>query len=218
MIRCSFCPYSGSEPFWLAFIEFKDRKLEEFCKKYTEGAAQFHVVLQRQHYFANDVQDLDSKECFRVGVTWDIHFGKPVFLNKESVLARVLSKTLAWEERPHCVVELEWQKLGSKEWIALKSVSDMNWAGLPRLSKSAYASISRGITWEVFPPELLEIIRGPCPPHLTDKSFASLVMKCGELLAERNKLLAEGLGQKHPGIMRVDAQIRTHLELLKATK
>src|SRR5690606_3405584 len=50
---------------WPAYIEARDRELEKFCEEWREGAGTFRVLLERGHYFGDDVPDQNSKVCFK---------------------------------------------------------------------------------------------------------------------------------------------------------
>ena len=116
---------------WLTFIELKDRKLEEFFKTYQEGKAMFHVGIFRQHYFGDEVPNRDQKDAFSVGLPRPNPFRAPVFLSKEAELSRNLRDRLPWEVHVWAVVELEWKKLGSQQWVELVSMPQMHWYSVP---------------------------------------------------------------------------------------
>ncbi|MEZ5384064.1 MAG: hypothetical protein R3F13_00975 [Prosthecobacter sp.] len=116
---------------WLAFVEFKDRLLEKFFASYQEGAARFHVGIIRHHYFEDDVPNIDRKYSFRVSPAPPNTFQASVFLDKESPLAEQLRTRLPWETHVWAVVELEWKKLGTQQWVELSAIPQMHWYSLP---------------------------------------------------------------------------------------
>lgn len=116
---------------WLTFIELKDRKLEDFFKTYQEGKAMFHVGIFRQHYFGDEVPNRDQKDAFSIGLPRPNPFRAPVFIAKEASLARQLHDRLPWEVHVWAIVELEWKKLGSQQWVELVSMPQMHWYSLP---------------------------------------------------------------------------------------
>ena len=116
---------------WLAFVELKDRKLEEFFKGYTEGRFMFHVGIYRQHYFEDAVPNRDQKDAFSVGLERPNPFRAPVFLAKDSSLSKTLATRLPWETHVWAIVELEWKKLGSQQWVELVSMPQMHWYSVP---------------------------------------------------------------------------------------
>lgn len=116
---------------WLTFIELKDRKLEEFFKTYQEGKAMFHVGIFRQHYFGDEVPNRDQKDAFSIGLPRPNPFRAPVFLSKDAQLSRELRDRLPWEVHVWAVVELEWKKLGSQQWVELVSMPQMHWYSVP---------------------------------------------------------------------------------------
>lgn len=116
---------------WLAFVEFKDRLLEKFFQSYQEGPARFHVGIIRHHYFEDNVPNIDRKYAFRVSPAPPNIFQASVFLDKESPLAQQLRTRLPWETHVWAVVELEWKKLGTQQWVELTAVPQMHWYSLP---------------------------------------------------------------------------------------
>ncbi|MCF7789130.1 MAG: hypothetical protein K9N47_23600 [Prosthecobacter sp.] len=121
---------------WVAFVEFKDRMLEKFFQTYMTGKACFHVGIIRHHYFEDGVPNLDHKDAFRVGPAPPNSFQASVFLDKDSALAQELRIRMPWETHVWAVVELEWKKLGSQQWVELSAVPQMHWYSLPMAPKS----------------------------------------------------------------------------------
>lgn len=120
---------------WVAFVEFKDRMLEKFFQTYMTGKACFHVGIIRHHYFGDGVPNLDHKDVFRVGPAPPNSFQESVFLDKDSALAQELRVRIPWETHVWAVVELEWKKLGSQQWVELSAVPQMHWYSLPMAPK-----------------------------------------------------------------------------------
>jgi hypothetical protein len=116
---------------WVAFVEFKDRMLEKFFQAYQPGKACFHVGIIRHHYFQDDVPNLDRKDVFRVSPAPPNSYQASVFLDKDSELAQELRSRMPWETHIWAVVELEWKKLGSQQWVELSAVPQMHWYSLP---------------------------------------------------------------------------------------
>lgn len=116
---------------WLTFVELKDRKLEDFFKSYQEGRFMFHVGIYRQHYFDDAVPNRDQKDAFSIGLERPNPFRAPVFLPKDSPLAQTLRDRLPWETHVWAIVELEWKKLGSQQWVELVSMPQMHWYSVP---------------------------------------------------------------------------------------
>ncbi|WP_395742953.1 hypothetical protein [Prosthecobacter sp.] len=127
---------------WVAFVEFKDRMLEKFFQTYQTGKACFHVGIIRHHYFTDDVPNLDRKDAFRVGPAPPNSFQASVFLDKDSELAQELRTRMPWETHVWAVVELEWKKLGSQQWVELSAVPQMHWYSLPMAPGPAPRNIS----------------------------------------------------------------------------
>lgn len=122
---------------WVAFVEFKDRMLEKFFQTYMTGKACFHVGIIRQHFFEDGVPNLDRKDAFRVSPAPPNSFQASVFLDKDSPLAQELRVRMPWETHVWAVVELEWKKLGSQQWVELSAVPQMHWYSLPMVPKSS---------------------------------------------------------------------------------
>ncbi len=116
---------------WVAFVEFKDRLLEKFCQTYQKEPVRFHVGIQRQHYFEDGVPDLARKDCFRIEPAPPNSFQGHAFLEKDTAFAKELRTSIPWETHIWAVVELEWKKQGSQQWVELKAVPQMNWHSFP---------------------------------------------------------------------------------------
>lgn len=116
---------------WLAFVEFKDRLLEHFFQNYQEGRARFHVGILRTHYFDDGVPGLEGKDAFRIMPAPPNSFPATAFLEKNTPLAQELRTRIPWETHVWAVVELEWKKSGSQQWVELGAVPQMHWYSLP---------------------------------------------------------------------------------------
>ncbi|MFN0077678.1 MAG: hypothetical protein ACKVY0_14505 [Prosthecobacter sp.] len=136
---------------WLAFVEFKDRLLEKFFQTYQEGPARFHVGIIRHHYFEDGVPNLDRKDAFRVSPAPPNPFQASVFLEKETALAQELRARLPWETHVWAVVELEWKKLGSQQWVELSAVPQMHWYSLP-MAPRPISTPQKALEREELPP------------------------------------------------------------------
>jgi hypothetical protein len=161
---------------WLTFIELKDRKLEEFFKGYHEGRFMFHVGIFRQHYFDDAVPNRDQKDCFSVGLERPNPFRAPVFLSKESPLAQQLRERLPWEVHVWAIVELEWKKLGSQQWVELVSMPQMHWYSVPAQPKAKPVSAPEqpsSLPAEPVPPPLGNAAAGSPPKAapVTEEKF-----------------------------------------------
>lgn len=156
---------------WLTFIELKDRKLEEFFKTYQEGKAMFHVGIFRQHYFGDEVPNRDQKDAFSVGLPRPNPFRAPVFLSKDAALSKELRDRLPWEVHVWAVVELEWKKLGSQQWVELVSMPQMHWYSVPATPRPISTSEKPPVeapaaapsSSEAFPPGIKRSPAGSAP-------------------------------------------------------
>jgi hypothetical protein len=136
---------------WLAFVEFKDRLLEKFFQACQEGPARFHVGIIRQHYFEDGVPNVDRKDAFRVMPAPPNSYNASVFLDKDSALAQELRTRLPWETHVWAVVELEWKKLGSQQWVELSAVPQMHWYSLP-MAPRPISTPQKNVEKEDMPP------------------------------------------------------------------
>lgn len=136
---------------WVAFVEFKDRMLEKFFQAYMPGKACFHVGIIRRHFFEDGVPNLDRKDAFRVMPAPPNSFEASVFIDKDSALAEELRTRLPWETHVWAVVELEWKKLGSQQWVELSAVPQMHWYSLPMAPKAS-APAPKTAQADEFPP------------------------------------------------------------------
>lgn len=159
---------------WLAFVEFKDRLLEKFFQSYQDGPARFHVGIIRHHYFEDGVPNVDRKYSFRVSPAPPNSFQASVFLDKESPLAQELRSRLPWETHVWAVVELEWKKLGSQQWVELSAVPQMHWYSLPLAPRQI--STPQQTTEQEMPPGISKNGSGSksSPPPGISKSNPSL--------------------------------------------
>jgi hypothetical protein len=137
---------------WVAFVEFKDRMLEKFFQSYQEGKACFHVGIIRHHYFEDGVPNVDRKDAFRVGPAPPNSFQASVFLDKDSALAQELRNRMPWETHVWAVVELEWKKLGSQQWVELSAVPQMHWYSLPMAPRTISTAQKTSAETEELPP------------------------------------------------------------------
>ena len=137
---------------WVSFVEFKDRMLEKFFQTYQEGKACFHVGIIRHHYFEDGVPNLDHKDAFRVSPAPPNSFQASVFLDKDSELAQELRSRMPWETHVWAVVELEWKKLGSQQWVELSAVPQMHWYSLPMSPKPISMPQKATVEGEDLPP------------------------------------------------------------------
>jgi len=126
----------GFQVDWLSFVEFKDRLLEKFFESYQEGPARFHVGITRTHYFEDKVPNSDNKDAFRIGPAPPNPFLTTVFVEKDSQLGRELKDRIPWGAQVWAIVELEWVKLGTQQWVQLVGVPQLNWYSVPNEKKS----------------------------------------------------------------------------------
>ncbi|MES2597343.1 MAG: hypothetical protein V4662_18485 [Verrucomicrobiota bacterium] len=121
---------------WLSFVEFKDRLLEKFLAGYQEGPARFHVGITRTHYFEDKVPNVSGKDVFRVSPAPPNPYASVIFLDKDSDLGRELRDKIPWGSQVWAIVELEWMKLGSQNWVQLSAVPQLNWYSVPAAPKA----------------------------------------------------------------------------------
>jgi hypothetical protein len=125
---------------WLSFVEFKDRRLENYLTNFQEGPALFHVSMTRTHYFEDKVPSSSNKEAFRINPAPPNPFSATVFVDKDSALSRDLRDKIPWGAQVFAIVGLEWIKLGNQAWIQMSSVPQLNWYSVPSGPKAVKAS------------------------------------------------------------------------------
>lgn len=134
----------GFQVDWLSFVEFKDRLLEKFFEGYQEGPARFHVGITRTHYFEDKVPNSGNKDAFRVSPAPPNPYLTTVFVEKDSQVGRELKDRIPWGSQVWAIVELEWVKLGTQQWVQLAAVPQLNWYSVPNESKSSEAKAKTG--------------------------------------------------------------------------
>lgn len=132
----------GFQVDWLSFVEFKDRLLEKFFEGYQEGPARFHVGITRTHYFEDKVPNSGNKDAFRVSPAPPNPFLTTVFVEKDSQVGRELKDRIPWGSQVWAIVELEWVKLGSQQWVQLAAVPQLNWYSVPTEGKAKTSKAS----------------------------------------------------------------------------
>ncbi len=127
---------------WLSFVEFKDRRLENYLTNFQEGQALFHVSMTRTHYFEDKVPNSSNKEAFRINPAPPNPFSATVFVDKDSALSRDLRDKIPWGAQVFAIVGLEWMKLGNQAWVQMSAVPQLNWYSVPSAPKAVKASSS----------------------------------------------------------------------------
>ncbi|MFM2143544.1 MAG: hypothetical protein RLZZ476_2088 [Verrucomicrobiota bacterium] len=189
---------SGWKVDWLTFVELKDRKLEAFFESYTEERALFHVGIHRQHYFENDVPDREQKEAFSIGLPKPNPLRKVVFLRKDTRLARQLRDQLPWETHVWAIVELQWKKLGSQQWVELVFVPQLHWYGADHPNEDK-------LTEEI--DDVRKLLREAEKQHPGNSDLAFLKKELAELEIELAAIVNSGLGRKHPEMISLEQEL-----------
>jgi len=123
--------FGGFKVDWLTFTEFKDNLLFKFAENYHENVARFHVLMHRTHYFDSDVPQLDKKICFEIQPPMP-GFTVRVFVDKGSILAQEMDRTMGWEvSNAFVIAELHWRKQDSYQWLELAAVPQYHWRNAP---------------------------------------------------------------------------------------
>lgn len=139
----------GFQVDWLSFVEFKDRLLEKFFEGYQEGAARFHVGITRVHDFEYKVPNSENKDAFRISPSPPNPYLNTVFVEKDSQIGRELKDRIPWGAHVWAIVELEWVKLGSQQWVQLVGVPQLNWYSVPAEPKGKSGKNSTDLPNEV---------------------------------------------------------------------
>lgn len=183
---------------WLTFVEMKDRKLEAFFESYTEERALFHVGIHRQHYFENDVPDRDQKEAFSIGLPKPNPLRKVVFLRKDTRLARQLRDQLPWETHVWAIVELQWKKLGSQQWVELVFVPQLHWYGADHPNEDRLTEEINAVR---------KLLREAEKQHPGNSDLAFLKNELAQLEIELAAIVNSGLGRKHPEMISLEQEL-----------
>lgn len=128
MVLVEESPKSGIRVDWEAFVDFKDGLLLRFLSDHSLPAQKFRVMLQRHHYFEDDVPDVDGKDSFKA-IQPNTDFIANVFLPKGSPVARQLSSKLTWGEDIPVIAELVWRTDGKLHWVEIASIVSYGWRG-----------------------------------------------------------------------------------------
>ena len=128
MVLVEETPKSGCKVDWEAFVDFKDNLLFRFLNDHALPAQKFRVMLQRHHYFEDDVPDVDNKDAFKA-IQPNADFMANVFLPKGSATARQLSSKLTWGEDIPVIAELVWRTDGKLHWVEIASIVSYGWRG-----------------------------------------------------------------------------------------
>lgn len=112
---------------WLTFTEFKDELLQRFLESYQDEPKRFHVMMRRTHYFDDDIPGLDKLTCFEIQPPMPGFTGH-VFARRATPLTHDLDRYVGWEvSKAAAIVEIQWRKEGSQQWVELTSVPQYNW-------------------------------------------------------------------------------------------
>lgn len=122
---------TGFKVDWVSFIEFKDDLLYKFLSNFQENPGSFHVGISRSHYFEEDVPDREAKDCFRIQPPFPTYDGY-VFVPKDTPLAQDLRTKISWEtQTSYVIVELQWRRLGTFQWVEMTGMPQLNWYSAP---------------------------------------------------------------------------------------
>lgn len=112
---------------WLTFTEFKDELLQRFLESYQDEPKRFHVMMRRTHYFDDDIPGLDKLTCFEIQPPMPGFTGH-VFARRATPLTHDLDRYVGWEvSKAAAIVEIQWRKEGSQQWVELTGVPQYNW-------------------------------------------------------------------------------------------
>lgn len=141
---------------WLSFVEFKDRLLEKFFKGYQEGSIRAHVGIMRYHYFEDGVPNADRKDAFRITPAPPNTFQASAFIDKDSAFGQEMRKRLPWDKHTWAIVDLEWKKLGTQQWVEVTAMPQTHWYSLPTgprpISTPQQPSVRPGSSSKDMPP------------------------------------------------------------------
>ncbi|MEM9480739.1 MAG: hypothetical protein AAGA58_13880 [Verrucomicrobiota bacterium] len=111
---------------WRLFIEFHDNLLGRFTKIFQERPEQFRVMLERAHYFRNDIPEVGNKLCFRIRPPM-LGYEGYCFVTADSSLGKELESKFDWDVLYMPIVELQWVEVDGWKFIKLTKVIQDNW-------------------------------------------------------------------------------------------
>lgn len=116
---------------WEAYVEARDRRFEKYCESWKDEPGVFRILLERVHYWEDDVPDQDSKVPYkalgpapgRPFVVW-VHKVTPVF-------ARHFQNTerMNWDTLTFPIARLRWvrDRNSGAQWIQLQDIVSDSW-------------------------------------------------------------------------------------------
>lgn len=112
---------------WRSFVEFHDNMLGRFMKVYQTQPERFRVMMERAHYFKEDVPDKGSKLCLRIKPPIP-GFEGYAFVQKDSVIGQELDRKFEWDVLYLPILELQWEKTeDGKQFVKILRVVQDNW-------------------------------------------------------------------------------------------
>ena len=112
---------------WQSFIELHDDLLGKFLANPQSGAQSFHLILERRHFFGEDVPKLGSKDCFRISTPIPGSEGY-AFVEKDSPAAAAC-KPFEWDRLCFPVATLRWTTPlgGKKPYLEITEIVQTSW-------------------------------------------------------------------------------------------
>ena len=118
---------AGLKVDWRSFVEFHDNMLGRFMNVYQAQPERFRVMMERAHYFKDDVPDKGSKLCLRIKSPIP-GFEGYAFVSKDTVIGRELDRKFEWDILYLPILELQWHKTDDgQKYVRVLNVVQDNW-------------------------------------------------------------------------------------------
>jgi hypothetical protein len=112
---------------WRSFVEFHDNMLGRFMSVPQAESESFRVMMERAHYFKDDIKDKGSKICIRVKPPIP-GFEGFAFAEKDSEIGKQLDTKFEWDVLYLPILELKWvQKEDGSKYVRVERIVQDNW-------------------------------------------------------------------------------------------
>ncbi|MGI8605073.1 MAG: hypothetical protein ACR2OZ_19040 [Verrucomicrobiales bacterium] len=119
---------NGYQVDWESYIQWRDEWLRGFLENRPAGPYTLFVVLQRSHYFNDDVPSATDKHCFKITSAVPGDPGTNAFAEKRSPVGKSLAESYDWGKAYFPVVELEWiEETTGSAYVRLNRVVRATW-------------------------------------------------------------------------------------------
>ncbi len=128
-------PEIGGQPRidWDIFIQGNARTFERFIEEKPRARQTFRLLLERSHYFKDDVPGLDGKMCFRVSKTSENMPEVFAFIDKQAPVAAAARERIKWGLGTPVIATLAWSWEGSPDsppHVEITGIQSFKWLQL----------------------------------------------------------------------------------------